>query len=381
MHKFVFNKYEGGLYIGNEKNPYLALIKPTNRDYTNYQIHPDTRVIADSAFEDCTRLASIVIPDKVITIGRTAFQRCYQLTSVKISDSVTTIGNSVFSGCTSLTSATLGNSVTTIGKNAFANCTALTSVSIPDGVTSVSSSAFSNCTNLTYTTHENINYLGNASNPYVVLAKVADRTSTSYTIPQTTKIIFDNAFENCKYATSMIVPDSVTSVGASAFYKCSKLTSISIGKGVLSIGTNAFRNCSSLTAINISEDNTAYLSINGNLYTKDGKTLLQYALGKKDTTLIVPEGVVSIGDASLAACKNLTSVTLPSTVTYIGINGFNNCSNLTNVNIPLGVTTIGYNAFKSCTNLTIYCEAESKPDGWHNAWNSSNCSVVWGHKA
>lgn len=116
---YNYNYYDNCKYLGNEKNPYLALIKPTNRDYTNYEIHPDTRVIADGAFEDCTRLASIVIPDKVITIGKTAFLRCYQLTSVKISDSVTTIGGGAFTGCEEITSLIIGNSITSIGNGAF----------------------------------------------------------------------------------------------------------------------------------------------------------------------------------------------------------------------------------------------------------------------
>ena len=374
-----FETYENAKYLGNENNPYVVLSGVTDTNAESYTIHENTKFIFDGAFENCVNLTSASIPNGVTSLGNSVFSGCTSLTSVNIPGSVTSIGNNTFSGCTALTSVSIPDGVTAIGNNAFADCTNLTNVSIPDGVTSVSTSAFSNCTNLTYTTYENVSYLGNASNPYVVLTKVTDTTAESYTIPEKTKIIFDNAFENCKYVKSMVVPDSVISIGASAFYKCSKMTSITIGKGVISIGSNAVRSCTKLTNINVSAQNTAYQSINGNLYTKDGKTLLQYALGKTDASFVVPEGVTHINTAAVAACQ-MTSVTLPSTITYIGVNGFNNCKNLTSINIPLSVTTIGYNAFKSCANLTIYCEATSQPNGW-TAWNPSDCPVVWGHKA
>jgi hypothetical protein len=46
--------------------------------------------------------------------------------------------------------------------------------------------------------------------------------------------------------------------------------------------------------------------------------------------------------------------------------------------IPDSVTSIGYYAFRDCSNLTIYCEAESQPEGWHSNWNSGNRPVIWG---
>lgn len=88
------------------------------------------------------------IPNNVTTIGWNAFSGCTNLTSVTIPDSVTEIWGGAFSGCTSLTAVTIPNSVTTIGDGAFSGCTSLTSVNIPDSVTTIGIHAFSGCSNL-----------------------------------------------------------------------------------------------------------------------------------------------------------------------------------------------------------------------------------------
>lgn len=81
--------------------------------------------IGDGAFENCTQLTSITIPESVTTIGDNAFSSCSGLSSITIPEGVTIIGSSAFSGCTQLTSVTIPESVTSIGGYAFANCTKL----------------------------------------------------------------------------------------------------------------------------------------------------------------------------------------------------------------------------------------------------------------
>ena len=87
-------------------------------------------------------------------IGRYAFQRCTSLTSVTIPNSVTTIESHAFSGCSGLTSVTIPNSVTNIGSYAFYSCTSLSSITIPNSVTSIESYAFMDCSGLTSITCE-----------------------------------------------------------------------------------------------------------------------------------------------------------------------------------------------------------------------------------
>ena len=108
-----------------------------------------TTTIGNSAFNNCTSLTSINLPEGVTSIGSSAFNNCYSLTSITIPDSVTTIADNAFNGCRSLTNVNIPDSVTTIGSSAFNNCYSLTSIAIPEEVTSIGSNVFSYCTSLT----------------------------------------------------------------------------------------------------------------------------------------------------------------------------------------------------------------------------------------
>ena len=176
--------------------------------------------IGDGAFERCSGLTSVTIPDSVTSIGDDAFERCSGLTSVTIPGSVTSIGNGAFSYCKGLTSVTIPGSVTSIGYGAFSECSGLTSVDILDGVTSIGDFAFVACDGL-----------------------------TSVTIPDSVTSIGDYAFSECSGLTSVTIPDGVTSIGNYAFSYCTDLTSVTIPDSVTSIGNRAFGVCSALTKI------------------------------------------------------------------------------------------------------------------------------------
>ena len=125
-----------------------------------------------------------------------------------------------------------------------------------------------------------------------------------------------------RYLTKIVIPNTVTTIGESAFWYCASLKSIDIPESVTSIGKSAFACCYSLTAINVDDNNQYFKSINGNLYTKDGQTLIQYAMGKDDISFVIPDGVTTIGSYAFYSSQKLISITIPTTVIYFDAMSF-----------------------------------------------------------
>ena len=378
------NWENGALYINN------CLIKVDEDFVGHFRIKENTRPIAGGAFEDCTSLTSVTIPNSVTSIGVAAFLDCSSLTSVTIPNSVTSIGALAFEGCKSLTSVTISNSVTSIGYEAFEGCKSLKSVTIPNSVTSIGEWAFrgtalyenpANWENgalymddcLIKVDKDFVGHFRIKENTRVIAGGAFYDCSalTSVTIPNSVTSIGDHAFQDCSSLTSMVVasgnntydsrdncnaiietatntliagcqnttiPNSVTSIGDEAFYDCSALTSITIPNSVKSIGWRAFLGCESLTSVTIPNSVTS---------------IENYAFSwcSRLTSITIPNSVKSIGWRAFWGCEALTSVTIPNSVTSIVGEAFSGCSSLTSVTIPNSVTRIENYAFYECTSL------------------------------
>ena len=320
------NQPDGLVYAGKVAYKY----KGTMPEGTAIEILEGTLGITDYAFESCTSLTSVTIPNSVTSIGDDAFFECSGLTSVTIPNSVTSIGQYAFYRCTSLTSLTIGNSVTSIGQYAFYRCTSLTSLTIPNSVTYIGNDAFYCCTSLTSVT------IGNSVTSIGQYAFDGCTSLTSVTIGNSVSTIGNYAFESCTSLTSVTIPNSVTSIGEKAFDGCTSLTSVTIGNSVTSIGNNAFKGCSGLTSVHIS-DLAAWCKIYFFVAENNPpeSNPLKYAHhlylnGTEITDLEIPNSVTSIGQYAFYGCSGLTTIKIPTTVALgdIGDGAFHECTNL-----------------------------------------------------
>lgn len=116
----------------------------------------DVKSIAGRGLSSLENLTSITIPASVTSIGAGSFENCQSLKSVTFEEGcqITKIDYVTFFICSSLESIILPNRVNTIGVDAFNGCTSLTSVTIPESVTIIRMGAFANCNNLSSITFQ-----------------------------------------------------------------------------------------------------------------------------------------------------------------------------------------------------------------------------------
>ncbi len=354
--------------------------------------------IGDYAFAYCDGLHSITIPGSVTSVGMRAFGSCKSLASVTVSNGVASIGSSAFSNCASLLSIHIPASVTSMGSDVFGYCDSLVNVTvdanntvycdvdgvlfnkdkttlytypaaktessyaIPDGVTTIEYCTFQNCTNL-----------------------------TSITIPASVTLIQTGAFSGCTGLQSVTIPNGVITIGWSVFSECTNLQSVTVPASVVTIGGGSFGDCPNLTISGYTgsasetyanENGIPFVSLGGTVEIAAGTcgenltwslasdgTLTVSGTGTMDNwgwwedvpwsdyvsgvqTVVIENGVTSIGKNAFGHCYNLTDITIPDSVASIEGEPFAYCFSLTGITIPAGVTSIADNAFHQCENLT-----------------------------
>ena len=296
---------------------------------------------------------------KVVRIGKGAFEDCSLITSVIIPEGVTHIGNDAFYWCKSLESIKIPSSVIYIGDGAFAYC---------DNIGGVYISDLKAWCEITFD-----NSICERANPlfYGADLYLNDLLVQDLKIPNGVTRIRSRTFEGCGSITNVDVSEGVEYIDSFAFGNCTAIENVVFSKTVINVDAGAFDGCDSLTSFIVDEENLFYKSVNGLLLSKDGSILYQ-AIPTVTVTIPssvkciaegafygnellevvnLPEELCEIGEAAFMYCRSLNGIVIPNGVTNIGEAAFMDCDSLKEITLPSKITTIEYGLFDGCKSL------------------------------
>jgi len=351
----------------------------TTTDATNTtQVHAD---ILDSvivvgngansiAGDGSYNLISVNIPNTVTDIYQDAFRGCGALVYVTFSEGshLTTIGPSAFQDCSMIHDIQLPNSLTTFGADAFNGCTNLATISIPYNVTSMGAGAFHNTSGLldvsgsSVRIHEQLyNDISGTLSTYftspsqisfnVVPELILTNTlhPSSLTISQINNIYIryrqsqlgflnitvngsgsGGTLQTTDISNTILASGggfvhldiSASSIPADAFKDNLNIYSVSIGASLTDISNNAFSGCTNLAYLSFHPDSTCN-TIGQNAFYNNA--LYDLAL---------PDSLTTIGQNCFQSSTQLTAVCIPNKVTSMGSNAFGGCTKLVSIAVP-----------------------------------------------
>lgn len=404
--------------------PDLFSLKAEAEEYTegNFYYRIDYYLDENDVKQYYSSVTGCVVPDEdivipetlggysVTTIGGSAFEDCTNLISITIPDSVTIIDDFVFSGCSNLKSIKISDNVTSIGYYAFYDCVSLTSVIIPKGVEEIKDGSFDGCINLSSITLQNENLfiktnvfsdtayyddLKNWENGALYIGNnliAAKETVNNCVIKEGTEFISEEAFFQCNNLESITIPQTIKEVGKYAFLGCSSLKDVYY-QGTIDSWTKILFNCywdgdyyssnplthaehfyiNGVLVKDLFIEKSNELSSNGSfcnslcidtILVKDVYQLGSRTFEGGNFSEVHLDNIKMIANAAFSDCKNLKTVILENIV-VISSSMFGGCENLKEIYVSKDVKIIEDYAFSNCENIeTVYYE------GTEEEWNA-----------
>ena len=275
--------------------------------------------IAPKAFEGCTALRRVILPQGLKVIGEMAFSGCIHLSQLVIPGSVARVGTLAFAKCAGLTRVRIEPGVQALGPSCFSKCTSLTRVDVPGSLVSFGGGVFFGC-------GRQLCLYGAQDSQAQQYAKINGVAYDSESWKEDEALVFEEQEDGTLVVTgpreekperieipSEICGRRIVGIAPKAFFACGTLSQLSIGANVREIGESAFFGCRSLTGI------------------------------------VFERGLERVGDSAFAGCEGLTQVTLPWGVSGVGRMAFFGCSRLAFVKMPT-TTRVAEFAFDGCAS-------------------------------
>lgn len=369
--------YPAANWVGYTK-PTGTLIIPDTVTYMGIDYF--VTVIGEEAFEGCSGVTSVTLPNTLVIIEEEAFYDCH------------------------ITNLTIPNSVKRIYSGAFTRSIGATmnNLYVPDGIEYIAYGAFPSSGNWISSQPAGIIYLGKiaycykgafANNATLVFASDTRGISSirniihpdyyyperivSVVLPDSLRYIDYYCFEGCSNLQSITFPDSLERIGMRSFYGCGSLTQVTIPSNVKIIETKAFSQCGNLSIVNYNAANAS---------TSGHGSYTPFIGCENFTTLNIGNTVITIPSDMFAGCTHLSTINMSDSVVEIGTSAFANTA-ISTFTIPRNLNSIGNNIFTGCTSLrTIYYNAINcnpfpsyiHPFGGSNAANIVN--IVFGNE-
>lgn len=338
-------------------------------------IPSSVKTFEDGVFFNCENLQEIQLSEGLKEICDYTFTNCQNLKKINIPSGIKSIGTGAFMNCTSLTDLILPDSVYNIEEDAFENASDMIiyckknsyveNYALTNGIPYLNADHI-NCpvgkcgNNLIWHFEQatgTLNISGNgAMDLYLPFEEYEDSTKyapwynyrdkiISLSIEEGIYSIGSRAFLNLTQLKTVTLPESTQVIYDDAFSGCISLEQIQLPKNIYFLGA-AFANCRNLKSVTLPDI----------LETLSVCTFLNCTALKE---VHLPKNLKNIGTQAFRNCVNLESVILPESLETIDVYAFLGCSGLQSITIPSSVTTLSEGTFLGCISLRRVCLPES----------------------
>ena len=270
---------------------------------TDVSFNQELELIDDYAFYNCDNLNIVNFNENLKEVSGYAFYNCDGITELNFTTGPELIDGMAFTDCDSITELNFKKGTKRIGYNAFGSCDALTKIDFNEGLEDICMAAFSECKNITELTFkEGLKIID-------VGAFANCKSITEIILPESLETISEKAFINCSNLSGEIIISDNVKIFEDNVFSGTKITSVYIGSGVTEMSSDTFSGCGSLSNIEVSENNSNYSSHSGALYNK-AKTKMIVAPAAISGTVIIPESVTEFSYTAIDKCKNITNLNI-----------------------------------------------------------------------
>lgn len=286
-------------------------------------------------------IESVILPEGVEKLGERVFFCQGNIISINLPSTLKHISEDAFNHCSRLKRITIPERVETINSHAFSN-SGIEEIILPPNIKVISWGTFENCEKLkNIKIPEGVAYISDSAFKYSGIQNIS--------MPSTLNSIGDNAFYGCYGLKSITIPENVTFIGDCVFYDCIHLKNIELNEGLESIGSRCFvgitakmrddtiRLPSTLTYIDEQAfrgcDSIKYLTIPEGVKIIKEQTFSSCSIKK----IKLPSTLEKIEDYAFSDANDLTSIEIPKNVKSIGENVFN-CLTLEELIVPETIT-------------------------------------------